>query len=859
MKRYLSFLLILTFLLAAVACNEDAVDEASSNDDIQSFVSETSEESIVLEDFVLSEDVQKINNYLKNEIDRSVLATNVFKGSQYKFDRDTDKGYPDNSFKLTDGKTVDVFDTNSFVGWKDYSPVSIDFDLGNNNNNVADITVGCLRLLEYGIGLPKYVAVQASDDGKEYTEIGRIDTPKNVPDSFKYEYSFAFPRGISARYIRIYCSQQDAAFLFIDEICAYDYNNGTIDRSFGSDQDQFFTVNDFYEYELNLGDSDVKVAPTDEDYDKEQNLAMLKGVEFQISHFDPLMADHTNTPKSRLFLLNDGRLHGNLNSDYFISQRGGGRHIVCDLGNIMSVSGATFSFYDRYTWGVSTPPAYYVSISENGSDWTTVYSYYNEGYGHVEKIEDTHNVEFADSYKARYVRLTFQTAPDNTVSSSVYLGEFAVIGKKNPSGAITAVEDNSSYGKYVSKEKYSISNLLFAPITDGYGKHCTDVHTMSEESAYIYLSRFDGNGNPVGVFMDSVAFSTRGALNDHKYRNEGMNWFFDELFYEGLNLDAIEKAKERLNKELGTSDKIKIWICVNAPAAGDIFNGREVKNSDQYNECIRWQVDEAIKRFDLKNYKNLELVGFYWQFETVRTDEDISGMNAFNEYVHKLGYLSLWCPYYNANGIWLNHQVGFDIACLQPNYMFYDTEPTRMYTTAELAKLYGMCVEIEIEDGIVSNEALKLYRDYLKAGYETGFMNSIKVYYQGGLPGAYVDSYKSSLKNEQAVYDETILYATEKLSDEHYKAELMGVDGFKDGELTLKHNTKSEINIGDLKGYQYRFVTTPVFGSVRLDEDGTLVYRAMKGYAGEDIIRIEIFDGVSETKIITVNCNVTKS
>ena len=853
MKRFIAFALALIFILSFSACNEQEVQNESS---------EISDEtSVVLNEFVMSDEVEKIDGYLTNDIDRSLRATNLFRGKQYKISKPTSESYADNhGFKLTDGSTVKVFDAYSYLGWEGRTEVSIDFDLGSTEHSIADITVGCLRVMDYGIGLPRYVSLRVSEDGKEYTEVAKIMTPTDVVPSMKYEYSFALPKGTSARYIRIYCAQPDNAFTFIDEISAYEYSeSGTIDRTIGVDADQLYTVTDYYDYKLNLGESSVAVSESDKDYNTEQNLSLLDGVEFQVYHFDPLTEDHSNSPKEKLSLLKNGVTHGEFNTDYFISYRGGGRHIVADLGQVMSVSGTNLYFYDRYTYGISTPPVFYVSLSENGKDWTTVYATYKENYGKEEKIHDTHKIDFKGDYRARYVRVTFETVPDNSVSCAVYLGEFEIIGKKNADLAVTAVENNDTpYGKYVKTEDYGIKNILFAPITDGYGKHCVDVHAMSEESAYIYLTEFDKNGKPCGTFMDSMAFSTRGALNDHKDRNECMEWFFSELFYEGMNLDAVDKAKEKLNSELGVDEKVKIWVSVNAPAQNDIFDGQVITTNKQYDACLKWQVDEIIKRFNEQNYKNLEFVGFYWQFESVRTEEDVDGMKALNDYVHSKGYMTFWCPYYNAAGIYYNQYVGFDITCLQPNYMFYDTEPTRLQTTAERAKLYGMCVEIEIEDGTQSSESLKLYRDYLRAGYDTGYMNSIKVYYQGGLPGAYVTGYNSDDAFQKAVYDETVLYATGKLESNYHTSGMFDLSSFNDIEITVRHGKKAKIELGELGEIVHRFVTTPAYGAVRLNSDGILTYDAMYGYKGEDIIKIELYDGVGDSKIITVKVTVTE-
>jgi hypothetical protein len=137
-------------------------------------------------------------------------------------------------------------------------------------------------------------------------------------------------------------------------------------------------------------------------------------------------------------------------------------------------------------------------------------------------------------------------------------------------------------------------------------------------------------------------------------------------------------------------------------------------------------------------------------------------------------------------------------------------------------------------------------------------MSSIKVYYQGGLPGAYVQGFKKGNKNDTAMYEETILYATKKLNADHYVAVSNGLDKFTDGELTVKHGKSASISIGDLALYDYRFFTTPAYGSVRLDENGTLAYIAMEGYEGEDVVKVLIFDGEFGSKIITIKVTVTK-
>jgi hypothetical protein len=106
--------------------------------------------------------------------------------------------------------------------------------------------------------------------------------------------------------------------------------------------------------------------------------------------------------------------------------------------------------------------------------------------------------------------------------------------------------------------------------------------------------------------------------------------------------------------------------------------------------------DSAISEFNKKGYDNIELRGFYWQMENLRPNKwdpapafDTEAAIAFNDYVHSLGYISLWCPYYsNIVGIYHSLYYGFDITLWQPNHVFSASEPQRLDIISELAKIY---------------------------------------------------------------------------------------------------------------------------------------------------------------------------
>ena len=860
MKRAFALFLVFVFTFTFVACNtttETSQDEVTSQQD-------TSTE----EEFVVNKNIEKIDKYLTRDIDRGLKATNLFYRRPYTLSREPSESYPDtHGVKLTDGATMDLFYGNQiYVGWSGKSQLSVNFDMQNNENAIADISVGCLRLMAYGIGLPSYVAVQASDDGKTYTDVSKIYTPSDVPDATRQNYYFSFPKALTARYIRIYFAAQDNTFLFVDEIRGFEYSeNGTLENTLTADIQEDFPVVDFYDYNLNLGESNVKVSESDADYNEERNLATIEGVDFQIIHFDNFAKNHSNSGRDKLYLLTDGKQHSeNYNQDYFIFQRGGGRHVIADLGRVMAVKGCNISFLDKYTYGVATPPVYYISVSENGEDWVTVFAEDNPEYGITERGFDTRVADFGKEVRARYVRVTFQTVPFEATSSSVYMGEWEIIGKKNPAGAETAtLNKDIVYGRYTDNDDIGVYNILFAGITNGVGTHCTDTHVLTEDAAFVYMAAVDENGKASGVLMDSILFATRGEVNQYADRTEGYSFFLDELFYDGLNMDAANRAKGTINAQLGTHDKEKVWISVNCPSIGDTFNGKTIQTVEDYNECIKWMIDEAERRFKEKNYQNLELVGFYWLEEAIRPNQwqteeahDYEACLEFNRYVHSLGYLTIWSPYYNAKGIWASHILGFDIGSLQPNHMFYSSEASRVTTAAELAKLYGISVEIEIESSAQGKDVLDYYREYLGTGYDYGYMDSVKLYYQGAVPGAIVESCNHEDEFIKAIYDETVLYATETLESNRNRKDAVDLSLYADQEVSVEHGKSVTISVGDLTDMTYRVSQLPAYGFIRLDRNGTLTFNSMKGFRGVQEIKLDIYDNVGEIKTITIKINV---
>jgi len=870
MKKSICMLLLAALLLVSCTTEPETVSETQSESVSSEPESERSEVSAVFEE---NELIAEIDAFLSGNVpDRSQKAINLFDKLSYTYSTDPVESYPDEkNDKLTDGSMRELFDKYSWVGFKDGAVPSITFDLGGTDHALADIEVYMLRQVAYGIELPRAVEISLSDDGEHFVTVSTLQTPADLAESSHYTYRFALPQTVSARYVRVTLQRKESNFLFIDEIVAYEYSeNGIIDVSGGQSSGDVNKTYDYYGYQLQT-DITVPVDPSDADYDTYQNLALLEGVDVQAQHFDPMPAEHlgSNTPVENLRMLIDGK-KANISSyndaAFAHFYRGDGRHIVIDLGNEMAVDAVYAEFLNQISVGVGAPPAVMVNVSNDGEHWVSVSSEYTSVYGDSRNEIVATEGKFRQAYRCRYVRVSFATVPDNTVSSNVYLSEIEVFGKKNAEGVPEAEYDPTlRWGNYPDPSVIGAGNILLAAVNGKLGDGTCEV--MTEQYAKYVLAYHDIDGNIKDTFFDSYLFAPTMRFAFQNDVVDSFELFVEELWHEGQNLIALEKMAKEVESELNTAVKPTIWLNLMCPKTGETC--RDVDGDGKAEDFLtvegrfaylKYQVDRYLEVWKASDFEQLELLGFYWNDEALRKEEiklNAGSIKMINDYIHSLGYKSIWCPYYTAYGTWMWEEVGFDFASWQPNYMFYATEPTRLYSTSNKAKIYGMGVELEIED-YTSDGAISIYRDYLREGYDSGYMNSIKLYYHGSFPGAFLASGLSGDERLRTVYEDTYLFAKRKLDDTFHKGVGNDLSQFEDIALQVTHGKMVEFALPDTTDYTVRMVQSTLYGTFRLDKCGSGVYRAMKGYHGTDTIVLEIADGAGNKKTVTITVTVTK-
>ncbi len=315
----------------------------------------------------------------------------------------------------------------------------------------------------------------------------------------------------------------------------------------------------------------------------------------------------------------------------------------------------------------------------------------------------------------------------------------------------------------------NISNVMLM-YTDGKSGSASSKHTVQTLLPYV---AYTGTNNQVlDTFFDSflvLPSVTTGPSGGTMYKSDNpaiaSDWqaFYDNVFADGYNIDALNETAGIVKNQLNKPDyKLKIFFALIYPNDGQKNFGSlggtnyNFVYNDQRKAAVKYEVDYYISRFNSGNYENLELAGFYWFEESIDiySSREMSLVKTSTDYIRSKGYKSIWIPYFNARGWSSWKSCGFDIACLQPNYMFYETSSTRVQTAINNAKAYNMCNEVEISGNVMTNsEQYEKYITYLRDFVKYGAMNAVKMYYQD----VFLYYYLSVSKNDslRMLYDLT--------------------------------------------------------------------------------------------------------
>lgn len=782
-------------------------------------------------------------------VNYNLNKTNIAKNKRYTIDTPRNANYIDVDGKmLTDGIATGVLSEEGWVGFDGGKDITVVIDLAENAKDIASIEASFYVNKTLKEFLPTALSISALDADKNETSLGIVYGSDYV-DSGNFVFVIPFDKCVSARYVQIKIHSVADSLVLLEEIGVYAYRRSSEPRLYP-------------EVVIQTGG---EVNPNG--VDQYKNLILNRTQQIYVAvNTDHQMENNSKVTDKTLtdgIYSNDFNIH---NGQFFKFCSGDTRSVIYDLEYICAVDKFTASFCHQESWAVYAPKQVMLYASENGKEWYEIgemspESTAKEGIYQCE-------MKLPKAVKARYVAFSF--------SINTWLGcdELQVFGNEVVANAVNLADEGY---KYITVD--AVSGKRKEPSDDllgGSRQLCLLYHSptngYTQEQLLPYVAYLDEDGNIKDTMFDSFLFlHSTGNFPSGNSPFSGSTWAdwqwsIEDLFAQGENLYALEAAAGQVKTALGLPDDFtyKVTMTIYYPTVencknfGD-FDG-DGKNDDLtiYENRIKATkkyIDQIETRFKQSGFKNIELVGYYWWHEGINgstPEEDIKQLlNEISDYIHTKDKDFFWIPYFTASGFSQWEEYGFDIACMQPNYVFEGERPiSNLYNNEKFTRYYGMGVEMEIFEGSLSNLVyFKRYMDYIRVGAESGYMtDTVNMYYQSFL--VFHDACHSPTTMGRMIYDTTYDYIKGRVNPIPKQLD--------DLTLTAQRNSPAEFEIDydTEKLKEIRLISMPQNGTVTFNPDGSFVFYPAHDFVGETSFTFAYSEYLSFSEPITVTITV---
>ncbi|MEQ2129732.1 DUF4855 domain-containing protein [Caldanaerobacter subterraneus KAk] len=469
---------------------------------------------------------------------------------------------------------------------------------------------------------------------------------------------------------------------------------------------------------------------------------------------------------------------------YVVFYRNIGRYINILLNELSTIYTIKVRVLEDIEAGITVPPVVNFYLSDDGGKtWSYV--------GKVEKEnaqlsgDGKHYVYEIKlpKYKADAIRVNFD------VDVFIFMDEIEVFGTKGLTEdaqklayvAYNPYPEVNMYPVPGSKEVFGTKNDYLVYV--GYHTEGTVRHDKSLDDFLPAVAYISKDGVIRDWIFDSFTFGPYQTSSRNKWyipkhmitpqeaaTKEDWEEFIDVLYTPNYQLEALNKAVEIAKgalheKKYKAKVKINIPFPIKEQSNFGIIDGERLNfNQDEVGyekalenrfKAVKWFVDEVMKRWDKKKFSNLELVGFYWQMENIDSKEqklEEELIKKVSDYIHQRGKMIYWIPYYQANGLYKWKELGFDYAVMQPNYSFHDVGPERLEMAADIARRFGLGIEMELHWALQDPQYRWRFEQYMEYGIKKGYMtDSVKAWYLG--TSSLQEAFESKDPEIRAIYD----------------------------------------------------------------------------------------------------------
>lgn len=456
---------------------------------------------------------------------------------------------------------------------------------------------------------------------------------------------------------------------------------------------------------------------------------------------------------------------------YLENYRNIGRELNIDLGQVSNITKLSLHAGHHNGYGIEFPVGLSYYLSNDGSNYYKV--------GEVRGDEVVHDTqkptgsdpmdhvsfELSDlNYNARYVKIYYE------VGTWAFIDEIFITGTPAPAHNADDFTTGDLFLPAPKSNKYAFTDLSRGiqhemlvysgwdyaqqptyKTVDDLTRTISYVNKAGETKDWLFDSltflphpTLDSEGK-MPLYVDGTApenySGQTGWLKYIEHTLHGLNGA------EPHNLDALDiaagQAKQALNdpnKKIGV--KMTILPPVHVKDNWGVINGQTIHFTPEASggndkavanrrAAVEWYVNKAIELFEAQNYEHLTLDGFYYYDEVIYESLDLLAAQTIQEITDVVkikGKQIYWIPLFQAQGFHKWKSFGFDYAIMQPNYAFSASADTsRLTESAELSKLYGLGVEMELGGSAeTSDRYLTKFEEYLVRGSasDLGYQNS---------------------------------------------------------------------------------------------------------------------------------------